>query len=401
MRLLFAVQRYGAGATGGAEAACRQFATRLAARGHEVEVVTSCATDYLTWADAMPPGVAVEDGVTVHRLPVAAPRDLARFGPLDQRAVDGHRPTAGVVEEAWMLAQGPRLAGYRLWLDRRLGGVDALVCWTYLYATTWEALGAASGVVPTVLHAAAHDEPQLAAGIFDRVLAAPAAHAWFTPEERELVERRLGSGPRRGAVVGIGADLGVGGDAARFRARIGTDRPYVLYVGRIDTAKGVDRLHRRFTAARPGGDPAGPALVLVGDGPLELPEHPDVVRVGRVDDATRADAIAGCAGLLQPSRYESFSLVLTEAWAGGRPVVVEAGSPVLAGQVGRSGGGVAVSGAAAWAAAIDELVADRHLGDRLGAAGRRYLEAHLTWGAVLDRYEELLDRAVSSGPWPS
>ena len=68
MRLLYVVPRYGERAAGGAEGACRSFATRMAARGHTVEVVTSCAISYLDWANVLPRGADDDGGVTVHRL---------------------------------------------------------------------------------------------------------------------------------------------------------------------------------------------------------------------------------------------------------------------------------------------------------------------------------------------
>jgi len=86
MRLLFVVQRYGREVAGGAELHCRQFATKLAARDHDVDVLTSCAVDYVHWANEYPPGLAELDGVQVNRLPVAAPRDL-RFDVI--AVVDG------------------------------------------------------------------------------------------------------------------------------------------------------------------------------------------------------------------------------------------------------------------------------------------------------------------------
>src|SRR5579862_2227277 len=92
MRILFAVQRYGTEVAGGAEAACRELAWRLAARGHEVHVVTSCAQSYVDWANAYPEGDTTIDGVTVHRLAVAHARDNRFFGPLNGRAVWGHKP---------------------------------------------------------------------------------------------------------------------------------------------------------------------------------------------------------------------------------------------------------------------------------------------------------------------
>ena len=55
MKLLCVVQRYGPEVTGGSEALCRAIAQRLAAR-HDVSVATSCATDYVTWANALAAG---------------------------------------------------------------------------------------------------------------------------------------------------------------------------------------------------------------------------------------------------------------------------------------------------------------------------------------------------------
>ena len=48
MRLAFIVQRYGAAAVRGAEHLCRLLAERMAAQ-HEVDVLTTCARDYVTW----------------------------------------------------------------------------------------------------------------------------------------------------------------------------------------------------------------------------------------------------------------------------------------------------------------------------------------------------------------
>ena len=103
---------------------------------------------------------------------------------------------------------------------------------------------------------------------------------------------------------------------------------------------------------------------------------------------------AGALALAQPSFFESFSMVLTEAWAQGRPVVVQGRTDVLVGQVARSGGGVWYSGFAEFEAAVDLLVASHELADALGRSGRRYVEQEYRWDTVLDRYEELLHRTV-------
>ena len=61
MKLACVIHRYGADIAGGSEAHCRQIAERLSA-AHEVTVLTTCARDYVTWANAYPPGVTHING---------------------------------------------------------------------------------------------------------------------------------------------------------------------------------------------------------------------------------------------------------------------------------------------------------------------------------------------------
>ena len=74
MKLAVAVQRYGADINGGAELHARYIAERLA-RHAEVEVVTTCARDYVTWKNERREGVEQVNGIPVRRFPVTHERD--------------------------------------------------------------------------------------------------------------------------------------------------------------------------------------------------------------------------------------------------------------------------------------------------------------------------------------
>ena len=396
MRICFVAQRYGDEVAGGAERHCRELAARLAARGHDVEVATTCALNYLDWADHYAPGTSTANGVTIHRFPVAEERDFRFFGPLDRRVVWGKKPVPLHLQHEWMRRQGPYVPDLGPWLAERGGAYDVVVFFTYLYFTTWIGLPAASAVAPTVLHPTAHREPALELSLFDQLFRLPSALAMSTPEEAAVVQSRFHlRTPQR--VIGIGTDLPEPDPAAQAasRARWNLDeRPYLLYVGRIDTSKGADELYESFVAYKQRNE--GPVrLVMMGEAVLDLPPHPDVLFTGFVSEEERAAAMAGALAFVHPSYFESFGMVITEAWAARRPVIVNGRSEVLNGQVRRGGGGLIYHGFAEFEAAVDLLLESPEAASALGRAGRAYTERHYAWDRVLTRYERYLEQIAS------
>lgn len=389
MKLLFVVQRYGREVFGGAEQFTRSYASRLAGRGHDVEVVTSCALSYVDWSDHFEPGTEELEGVTVHRLPVVRPRDNELFNPLNNRVLFGPKPVPPFLQQEWMRQQGPQVAGLSGWLSEHVPQQDVTIFTTYLYATTHTGLPRSAALGPTVLHPTAHDEPPLYLPLFREVFSAPSAFGFLTPEEESLVRARFGV-RRRSITLGIGTDLDVRADADRFRSAhdLG-DTPYLVFVGRLDPHKGTEELYGLFAAYKER-NPGPLKLVLVGEPIRPLPPHPDVISTGFVDDTTRADAVAGAVALIQPSYLESFSLVLVEALAQGVPAIVQAGCAVLAGHAERSGAAFAYRSAREFEAAVDLLASDELLRRRMGAAGRAYVEANYEWEGILERYEDFL-----------
>ena len=104
MKIAIVVQRYGAEINGGAELHARYIAEHLA-RHVGVEVLTTCARDYITWANAYPAGESMVGPIPVRRFPVSQPRDPRTFGSWSAR-VFGARHSVND-ELAWLDAEGP------------------------------------------------------------------------------------------------------------------------------------------------------------------------------------------------------------------------------------------------------------------------------------------------------
>lgn len=393
MKVLYCVQRFGPEIAGGAEAACRNLARRMAGRGHHVEVLTTTALSYNDWAGHFPPGTVTIDGLTVHRVGVREPRSEQRFEPLHQRVTTG-APVAPAVARDWLRILGPDAPELLRWLERESGRFDVVAFYTYLYTPAGMGLRIASARTPTVLHPAAHDEPAWWLDVYRPMLDAVDGFAFHTPEEAGLATAR-GYTSRDDELIGMGVDTGVLGDGERFRARFGLgSEPLVLYLGRIDPGKGPDELYRYMATLHDRGR-TDATLVVVGEPVVALPDHPAVRFTGFVDEQAKHDALAAATVFAQPSYFESFSLSLCEAWVQCRPALVQGRCAVLAGQARRSGGAIPYEGLAEFDAGLARLLGDQGLRASMGAAGRDYVTSNYNWEVVLDRYEALLERVVA------
>ena len=104
MKLGLIVQRYGGDVLGGSEQLCRLVAERLAAQ-HEIEVLTTCARDYVTWRNEYPEGADRVRGVTIRRFANARTRDLASFNRFSEWLYNN--PHSRDDEMEWLKQQGP------------------------------------------------------------------------------------------------------------------------------------------------------------------------------------------------------------------------------------------------------------------------------------------------------
>jgi glycosyltransferase involved in cell wall biosynthesis len=161
-----------------------------------------------------------------------------------------------------------------------------------------------------------------------------------------------------------------------------TEPPHVLFVGRLSPEKGV----HEFLAAT-----EGLPRVIVGDGPLRelVPEAKGFIPPAQVDAAYDAAAIVAV-----PSRREGYGMTAREAMAHGRPVVATAvGGLRDAIRDGETGLFVPPGDAAALRAAVERLLGDPALRERLGVNARADAEARFSREREGDALVDLWQRA--------
>jgi glycosyltransferase involved in cell wall biosynthesis len=390
VKLAFVVQRYGAGIAGGSEAHCRALAERLADR-HDVTVLTTCARDYVTWANALPAGETRERGVRVRRFPVARRRPLKAFADLSDEVFAGPAPRER--QEEWFRVNGPETPALLECLRTEGRSWDAVLFWTFRYYPSFFGLPIVADravLVPT-----AEDDRALDLDVLGDYFQRPAGYLFLTPEEEALVSTRAGRALSPSGIIGAGLEPPPAGDAAGILARHGIPPDYVLYLGRVDRNKGCDTLLEYFQAF--SNLHAGPPLVLAGPATLRVPDHPRIRALGYVSDDLREALLRHARVLVVPSPYESLSIALLEGWNHGVPALVNARCRVLLGQVRRAGGGLYFRSAREFDEALQRLLSRPDERDALGRQGRAYVDREYRWPTVLSRAERVL-HLVTAGP---
>ncbi len=392
MKVAFVTPRYGTEVIGGAESAARMLAERLVHDlSWEAEVFSTCALDYVSWDDHFVPGTSDLNGVRVHRFRTRSGR-RPEYYALDAR-VKGS-PRSATLDEAreWVELQGPICPDL---VDAALeSACDVMSFYPYLYYPTVATIPLARR--PSVLHPAAHDEPAMYLKVFSETFASADAFAYHTVSERRLVQKIHPVAEVPQAVLGLGvAEPCPAGRSGAEISGVG-DRPYLCSLGRVDDHKGSTMLaafFREYKKRRPG--PL--ALVMVGSVAASIPEHPDIVLTGGVSEEDKWDILAGASALVSPSAYESFSLVIMEAWLQSVPVIVNETCAVTVEHCERSGGGISFGSYYSFEACVDTLMSKPHAREVLAASGKRYVESNYSWPALVRKFESFYTGVAARG----
>lgn len=416
MKFAFVTPRYGADISSGAEHACRLLAEHVCER-HDVDVLTTCARDPLTWHNEYSEGSDRVRGVLVRRFAVNQAHDAEPFLTLSSRMFA--EPHSRSDEQDWVRRLGPVSPGLIDYLKRHNRSYDVVIFFSLYHATT--VLGIAAAPERSVIFPHLRVDAALRFGIWSEVLGSARAVGYVSETERRLTRGFLRLVPSIEEVVGIGIDMPaedsyprhqqdpadtlseddegaalpdaapapeyLAGRGIPFRRRHRLYGSFALYGGRVEPDNGCEEMLEYFdTFASANGDTA---LVLMGVKLMKVPEEAYIRMAGIVPDRERMTAFEAADVALAPDPDDLLAQTVLESFAVGTPVVASARNEAAVEHCQRANAGLYYATREEFVEALRLLMTNTRLRERMGENGRQYINQHNRWDAVMVRFERL------------
>lgn len=367
------VQRCHEDIVGGSETLAWHYASLLS-NAYEVDLLTTTAVDTAVWANTLPEGPEIKEGVRIVRFPVTIGRS-PYWAELHRRIFEGfgsfvpgkshdlpELPWSIALQEDFIRHQGPYSAPLFHFVRENWREYRALIFITYLYPTTYfglQQLPAGRALFAPTLH----DELPAYLPAFKYAARRARALVWLTAAEQQVGQKLWGDLP--GRIVAMSIDT-------KIREPQPMPTPYLLYSGRVDPNKGCRELFEYFITFKQK-HPGKLRLVITGIDDMPVTEHEDIEFRGFVSAEEKFRLMAGAMLFVTPSPYESFSIVTLEAMAQNTPVLVNGASTVLVDHINASGAGHVYNDYQSFANALNELSSNEELRKNIGALGRDYV----------------------------
>ncbi|MBV9388350.1 MAG: glycosyltransferase [Chroococcidiopsidaceae cyanobacterium CP_BM_ER_R8_30] len=399
---------YGKDLKGGAEQHAWQVATRLANRGYPVEVLTTCCRSFHEdWAlNHLPAGTVQEQNLKIVRFPVDE-RKQHNFDRINGLMLSLPASTLKVgvnpislEDEAIFSSENINSADLLSYLENQQEKYHAFIFIPYLYGPILNGLPlvASKAFLLPCLHNEVYAYLPRVANIFHTAKGL----LFISDGEAQLAKQLYGPGIiPKSTVVGAGVEISRCGNEAinqieKIRDfRVKQER-FILCLGRRDPGKNTNLLvdvYADFKYKHPDTDLK---LVLAGPGSLSFNGAiPGVFDLGLVEENEKEALLAHCLALFQPSRNESYSRVMMEAWLYGKPVAAHKDCLATAIAVEQAQGGWVAGTKAEWQELFSTIdgIEEVKLA-QYGFNGQGYAEANAIWDRVIERYEAALELSV-------
>lgn len=391
-KIAFVIPWYGEGIPGGAEMELREVAGHLQRAGMDIEILTTCVRSFNSdWNENYySSGTAFVYNIPIRRFPVRQ-RDTRTFDRINSKLMRGKQ--ISVKEEQQFLQEminSPLLYEY---IESHESNYDLFVFIPYMFGTTFH--GVLSCPEKAVMIPCFHDEAYAYMRMFRQTYVNIRGMIFNSVPEMQLANKLYDLQNVAQLCVGIGMDTEISGNPDAFREKYGINKPFVLYAGRKDSGKNVDTLIKYFSEYHKRVR-SELQLVLIGGGDIDIPSDikDRVFDLGFVDTQDKYNAQSAALLLCQPSKNESFSLVIMESWLCGRPVLVHNDCAVTKDFTKRSEGGLYFKDYFEFEGCLNWMQGYPEKADLMGQNGRQFVLRNFDWNIVVRRYKTFFKELI-------
>lgn len=412
-KIAFVVVRYGKDINGGAEYHCRMLAERLT-KDYDVEVLTTCVKDYGKGGNEYVEGGEDVNGVKVRRFMVDPIPDGPEWKYL-QKAKPVRRLRMFLFRigclrlfsyfmPVWSYKRQEELESLKRcvfysthlhrFIEKNKASYKAFVAFTIDYTPFYYTAilaGEKTIAIPTM-----HYTKHSFRGILTEAFSKLAYVGFNTSAELNLGKRVFGKAMKKCGVISVGVEepQAASWDLTQKKYNLPTD--YLLYVGRVDPDK-IGSVFQYFIAYKKKFPLSVLKLVLVGGLNFEHKpfQHPDVVYTGFVSDEEKMVILQHAKVTINPSKYESLSLILLEALNQERMMLVNGHCKVLKGHCKQSGYAADYyMNEKQFISKLHRIVSSEELRKQKGVLGKQYVMANYNWEVIMTRLKQVIESAA-------
>lgn len=388
----FVIPWYGEDIPGGAEMELRGLVHHLHDSGIALEVLTTCVKEFTSdWnVNYHPAGLTEINGISVRRFKVRK-RNTQAFDHVNIKLMNGQMLSRE--EEKVFIHEMVNSDDMYCYMGEHKEEYGLYVFIPYMFGTTYYGLLACPE--KSVLIPCFHDEAYIYMKIFREAYSKAAGIVYNAQPEYELMQPIYNLENTCQKVIGVGMNTDISYDKQRFYEKYHIDGPFIVYAGRKDVGKNIYTLISYFERYKLRMQ-NNMKLVLIGGGEVEIPESikDDVYDLGFVDIQDKYDITAAASLLCQPSKNESFSIVIMESWLCRRPVLVHEACEVTKHFAKDSNGGLYFGNYPEFEHCVNYILENPDAASQMGENGCKYVKENFDWKVVIKKYTEFFEEVI-------
>lgn len=406
--IAFVVVRYGLNINGGAEYHCRMLAERLT-NDYNVEVLTTCVDNYRTGENLEFKEKEIINKVIVRRFKTNPTHpELENF--YKKKAKPAYKlrrflykchflaiasyffPIWHFKEKEELEALGsqvfhsPALFNFiKENKDNYKAIIPITIDYSHVYYTTLYA-PEKTIVIPTM-----HYHKTAFRSTLTQVFTKAAYIAFNTTAEQKLARKIFGMHMAPHSIVSVGIELSAPSDWAVTQEKYNLPDEYMLYVGRVDQGK-LNNVYTYFLNYKKVYPNSDLKFVLVGKQYSDLFNHPDIIYTNFVEEQEKISIIQHAKIVINPSLYESLSLILLEAMALKKAMLVNGNCNVLKEHCHKSNNAALYyTNEKSFIDKLHTLDSSTNLRLEMGEKGYSYVNSNYDWNIIMNKLKHVIE----------